>query len=70
MRRDDIRYYINEEKRTIVAVVDGCKYDAVETLLKADNGSVAPYLMNYEMPDTFRGRLNVILKMLGMKKLV
>ena len=32
--KSKIRYYIDEEKRTVVAVMDDCEYDAIDVLEK------------------------------------
>ena len=32
--KSKIRYYIDEEKRTVVAVMDDCEYDAIDVLQK------------------------------------
>lgn len=54
-----IRYYIDEEKQTIVAVMDDCAYDAIDVLAKMgicsithDNYNLNKFMMN----PTYRGK--------------
>ena len=35
----DIKFVVNEEKRTVVAIVNGCSTDAIYAILKADNSA-------------------------------
>ena len=53
------RYFINEEKRTIVAVLDNCEGDLGERIrkvLKRHNTNFRYYESKTEMPDVFRGK--------------
>lgn len=54
-----IRYVVNEEKRTVVAVIDNCAGDALSAIRKMTTNGVfayAPLFTNkYDIDDTFVG---------------
>lgn len=57
--KSKIRYYIDEEKQTVVAVMDDCEYDAIDVLQKMGirNISYDGYNMNkFMMNPTYRGK--------------
>ena len=35
----ELKYIVNEEKRTVVAIATGCSYDAYKAIFKADNNA-------------------------------
>ena len=56
----DIRYYVNEEERIVVCVLNGCRYDFVEVLNRTDNPITNSYYIScrrqdIHMKDSFRG---------------
>lgn len=58
MRNEDVKYYVNEDKRTVVAVIDGCNWDAyneVEKIVENYGVHVSDYNKVVYMPRTFKG---------------
>ena len=52
-----IKYFINKEERTVVCVLENCKYDFVNFLARVDNPLVDTTTnLKYLMPFSFRGR--------------
>lgn len=57
--KSKIRYYIDEEKRTVVAVMDDCEYDAIDVLQKMGICSIThdSYNLNkFMMNPIYRGK--------------
>lgn len=53
----DIRYYVNEEKKTVAAVIDNCAEDAVADLMDKFSNSFMPNLAMLIIPDTLKAKV-------------
>lgn len=50
-----IKYYVNNEKRQVIGVLDGTRYDACDRIDKMlDNTTFASYNQKYLMPSSFK----------------
>lgn len=50
-----IKYYINKDKRQVIGVLDGTRYDAVNKIVKLLNGTTFDsYNERYLMPSSFK----------------
>lgn len=58
MRNEDIKYFVNEEKRTVVAYIEGCRddaYDEVSRISETYGVYISSYSEASKMPNSFRG---------------
>lgn len=63
MKRSEIEYIINKEKRTVVAIMKGCRHDAYEDIIKTlHNNNITTFAtqsfweLEYFISDTYRGK--------------
>lgn len=51
----EVTYHVNEESGTVVAIIKGCEYDAIDKINSITSHSLVTGDNRLLMPDTFKG---------------